>query len=111
MNNELVMVLGMTVVTFIPRYGLMAVLGRIEMPQPLFRALRFVPPAVLAAIVLPGLVLNQTTSELDISLTNSFLIAGIVSGLVAWRTRNLLLTIIIGMATLWIWRLLLMGIA
>lgn len=103
MNNELVMIGGMMLVTFLPRWGVMALLGRMEMPKPVFRALRFVPPAVLAAIILPALVLNPD-GNLFISLNNTFLLAGIVSALVAWRTRNLLLTIIIGMAAMLILR-------
>lgn len=101
--NEVLLIIGMMLVTFIPRYGVMALLGRMEMPKPVFRALRFVPPAVLSAIVLPTMVFNNR-GEFDLSLQNSALIAGIISIIVAWRTRNLLLTIIVGMAALWIWR-------
>lgn len=107
--NEFILITGMMLVTFIPRYGVMALLGRIEMPGRVFRALRFVPPAVLSAIILPAVLLNSEDGRLDIALTNSFLIAGIVAGLVAWRSKNLLLTIVVGMAALWVWRWLLMS--
>lgn len=103
MNNEVVMIGGMMLVTFLPRWGVMALLGRTEMPKPVFRALRFVPPAVLAAIILPALVLDGE-GNLFISPQNTFLLAGIVSGLVAWWTRNLLLTILIGMAAMLVLR-------
>src|SRR6185369_10455518 len=99
MNNELVMIVGMVLVTFIPRYGVLALLGKMELPKPVFRALKFVPPAVLAAIILPAMLLKD--DELYIVPQNSFLVAGIVAGLVAWRTRNLLLTIVLGMLALW----------
>jgi branched-subunit amino acid transport protein len=102
LNNELVMIAGMVLVTFIPRYGVLALLGKIELPKPVFRALKFVPPAVLAAIILPSMLLKD--DKLYITLQNSFLVAGIAAGLVAWRTRNLLLTILIGMLVLWGWR-------
>lgn len=100
--NEPLMILGMMLVTFLPRYGVLALLGRMEMPRPLFRALRFVPPAVLAAIILPSMLLKD--GDLDLTLQNSFLFAGIIAALVSWRTKNLLLTIIVGMAALLIWR-------
>ncbi len=107
MNNELLMIVGMTLVTFIPRYGVLALLGKVELPKPIFNALKFVPPAVLAAIILPEMLLKD--DQLYITPQNSFLVAGIVAGIVAWRTRNLLLTIVIGMLALWGWRLLVGG--
>ena len=44
MTNEFLMIFGMMLVTFIPRYGVLALMGKIEMPRPIFRALKFVPP-------------------------------------------------------------------
>jgi branched-subunit amino acid transport protein len=95
--NELLLVAGMAIVTFAVRYPVMLLVGRLPMPDRLFRALRYVPPAVLAAIIVPG-VLMPDGSTIDAAPTNSYLVAGIVSAIVAWRTRNLLLTIVLGMA-------------
>jgi branched-subunit amino acid transport protein len=100
--NEWLMIAGMTLVTFLPRYGVLALLGRVQMPAPVFRALNYVPPAVLAAIVVPALIFRD--GELHIAPENSYLAAGIVAGVVAWRTRRLLLTIVLGMAALFAWR-------
>jgi branched-subunit amino acid transport protein len=54
---------------------------------------------VLSAIVFPELLLRE--GALAISPGNPRLLAGILAGLVAWRTRNMLLTIVVGMAALW----------
>ncbi len=62
--------------------------------------LRFVPVAVLSAIIFPALL--QPTGALDFSTGNPRLFAGIVAALVAWRTRNALVTVGSGMAALWI---------
>ena len=62
-------------------------------------ALRFVPAAALAALVFPAL--THPTGHLDLSLHNFRLLAGLGGALVAWKTRNVLLTIIAGMALLW----------
>lgn len=107
MNNEIVMIIGMMLVTFLPRWGVLALLGRVEMPKPIFRALKFVPPAVLSAIILPNMLLKD--GNIFIAPQNSFLAAGVIAGVVAWRTRNLLLTIVIGMSSLFIWRSLIGG--
>jgi branched-subunit amino acid transport protein len=64
------------------------------------RALRFVPPAVLSAILLPELVLQS--GVVDLSIGNERLLAGMLAALVAWRTRNVLLTLGVGLVALWI---------
>jgi branched chain amino acid efflux pump len=106
-NNEWLMILGMVAVTFTPRYGVLALMGKVELPRPVLRTLKFVPPAVLSAIVLPAMVLRD--DQLYLTPQNSFMVAGIIATIVAWRTRSLLLTIVIGMAALWGWRVLVGG--
>ena len=87
-------------VTYAIRLSFIVLLGRVALPEVLRRGLRFVPPAVLAAIILPELVLRQ--GNLDLSPANPRLLAGLLAGVIAWRTRNVLLTIGVGMAGLWL---------
>ena len=86
--------------TFAIRATFIILVGQREIPELLRRALHFIPPAVLTAIILPELVLPR--GSLDLSLTNPNLLAGIVATLVAWRTRSVLLTIVVGMAVFWL---------
>ncbi len=97
MNIWLVMLLG-GVLTFGMRMSFIYLFGRLEMPALMQRALRFVPPAVLSAIVAPALFMPENT--LDVSLSNDHLLAGAVAILVAWRTKSTLWTILAGMITL-----------
>lgn len=106
MIDELILILGMAAVTFVVRYPVLVLVGKIPMPDPVFRALRYVPPAVLAAIIAPAVLLGEDGS-LALTPDNSYLVATLAAGLVAWRTKNLLLTIVIGMAVLLGWRALL----
>ena len=101
--NYVLLIAGMALVTFAIRYPVLALVGRIPLPQPIFRALRFVPPAVLTAIILPSVLLSDN-NQLDLRFGNAHLVAGLIAAFVAWRTRNVLLTIILGMLALWIWR-------
>ncbi|MBN8635393.1 MAG: AzlD domain-containing protein [Anaerolineae bacterium] len=100
--NEVLLVAGMALVTFLIRYPLLELVGKIELPARLFKALRYVPPAVLAAIIVPSVIMPK--GEIALSPANPFLVAGIVSALVAWRSKNLLLTVVIGMITLLAYR-------
>jgi branched-subunit amino acid transport protein len=86
--------------TFLLRFLFIYLFGKIEMPDWLRRALRFVPAAALAALVFPAL--THPTGEMNLSLQNFRLLAGLGGALVAWKTRNVLLTLLVGMALLWI---------
>lgn len=103
--NEVLLVLGMMLVTFGARYPVLVLVGKMPLPQPVLRALKYVPTAVLTAIIAPAVFMPH--NDLFISLRNEYLVAALLAGLVAWRSRNVLLTILVGMAALLIYRALL----
>ncbi len=84
--------------TFGIRFSFIFLQGRVRMPDWFQRGLRFVPVAVLSAIILPELAAHGGT--VDLSWRNPQLLAGGVAILIAWRTRNVLLTIVAGLAVL-----------
>jgi branched-subunit amino acid transport protein len=90
----------MGLITYGIRLSMILLLGRVRISEDWQRALRLVPPAVLSAIIFPELL--RPAGSLDISLGNARLLAGIIAAVVAWRTKNALLTIGVGMAALWI---------
>ena len=90
---------GAGAVTFALRLSFIALLGRMGTPLFLGRALRFVPAAVLTAVVIP--LLFYENGALEASLGNERLLAGLVAALIAWRTRSVLFTLAGGMAALW----------
>jgi branched-subunit amino acid transport protein len=96
-------IIGMGLITYGIRLSLIVLLERVAVTAVVRRALRFVPPAVLSAIILPELL--QPGGQLDISLGNARLLAGLLAIAIAWRTKNVLLTIGIGMAALWLLQL------
>lgn len=84
--------------TFAIRFSFIYLLGRGSLPVNVRRLLRFVPAAVLSAIISPELLLHS--GGLDLTLQNTRLLAGVVAVVVAWRTKNVLLTILVGMGSL-----------
>src|SRR5579863_2214466 len=87
-------------VTYAIRLSCIGLLGQRDMPALLLKALRFVPITVLPAIITPELFLRNNT--LVLSIQNPRWMAGILAAIVAWRTRNVLLTIAVGMIALWV---------
>ncbi|MBE0669161.1 MAG: AzlD domain-containing protein [Anaerolineales bacterium] len=103
MNIWLIMIIG-GLITFGMRFSLIYLFGRFEVPETMRRALHYVPPAVLSAIILPELLYHNNV--FDASLGNTRLLAGIIAVVVAWYSKNTLLTILVGMTALLILQLL-----
>ncbi len=103
MNIWLVMVLG-GLLTFAIRFSFIYLYGKIRFPELVRASLRFVPPAVLTAILVPELLLHS--GKLDISLGNERLLAGLVAVAVGWWRRSIFLTILAGLAALLLLQLL-----
>lgn len=97
MNIWLVFIFG-GLLTYATRFSFIFLFGYLEIPTWGRRALKFVPPAVLMALIFPELLFHS--GEMDISLGNLRLIAGSAAIFVAWRTRNIWLTILIGLIAL-----------
>jgi branched-subunit amino acid transport protein len=82
--------------TYLTRLSFIALLGKWSPPEWVSRALRFVPPAVLTAIIFPELLIRED----HFLPANPRLLAGVIAAWVAWRTKNVILTIAVGMAVL-----------
>lgn len=93
----LVMLFG-GLITFGMRFSFIYLFGRVPIPERLRRALHYVPPAVLAAIIFPEILVYQ--GQLALTLGNERLLAGVVAVLIAGWTKNTLITILAGMTAL-----------
>jgi branched-subunit amino acid transport protein len=92
-----VMLLG-GLITFLIRFSLIYLFGKFKIPETMQKTLRYVPPAVLSAIIFPELFLHDGT--LNLSFDNTRLLAGLIAIAVAWFSKNTLITIIAGMVAL-----------
>lgn len=83
--------------TYVMRASFLALAHRMAtVPPGVARMLRQIPPAALAAIILPALV--RPRGHLD--LLQPELLAGVAAALVAWRTRNVGVTLLVGIGLL-----------
>ena len=87
MNIDLLLcILGMALVTLIPRVMPVTLLAGRELPPLLTRWLSFVPVSVLAALVAPDLLLAD--GKLNITGDNLFLIATFPTLLICWYKKG-----------------------
>jgi branched-subunit amino acid transport protein len=97
-------ILAIGVATYAIRFSFIALFGYLdEIPPRIRRPLRYVPAAVLAALVLPAFVTLDAGG-----LAVDKLAAGAVAVLVAWRTESVFATMAAGMGALWALRFLLL---
>ncbi|MDR2825925.1 MAG: AzlD domain-containing protein [Deltaproteobacteria bacterium] len=96
--NTLLLILGMGLVTFAVRFLPLALLSAHSLNPVVERWLNLVPPAVLAALLAPELLIaREAVPVLNISIDNTLLIAAFPAFLVAWFSKSFFATIITGM--------------
>jgi branched-subunit amino acid transport protein len=102
-GREWVLIGGMAAVTFLVRYAFFALGERVAFPPVIQRSLRYVPVAVLTAIVVP-MVLLPDGAHWQLNWHNAWLLGALVSGLIAWRFNHLLASIGGGMLVFFVYR-------
>jgi branched-subunit amino acid transport protein len=83
--------------TYLTRLAFLGVAHRMaDPPVAVQRVLRMIPPAALAALVVPAFV--RPDGHLD--LTQPYFVAGVIATAVAFVTKNVLVTLAVGMTVL-----------
>ncbi len=85
------MIAGMVLVTFIPRFLPLVLLGNKKLPDKVVLWLSYIPAAVLSALLAPSILLKN--GSLYLSLDNTALIAFFPTLLVAYKTKNIFYTV------------------
>jgi branched-subunit amino acid transport protein len=83
---------------YLSRLSFIAFFARREMPPLLARALRFVPAAMLTALIVPMIVAPSLGPATDVTAR---VVAAVLAAAVALVTRRELAVIVAGMAALW----------
>jgi len=99
-NGIVPILIGMGVVTYLPRWLPLFFLTRRRLPPWLIDWLDFIPAAILSALILPALVTTGEPREL--SWVKPDLWIAIPTLIFAWKTKSLAGTVVIGMALYWL---------
>jgi len=99
--SEFAIIVAIGVGTYLLRLSFIGILGDRTMPDWAMVPLRFVAPAVLAALVAPAVLLRD--GSVDVSpATNPRALAALIALLIAWKTKNVTAVIVAGMAVIWL---------
>lgn len=88
-------ILAMTALVFLSRYLFLEPNLPLRLNPAAQRLLSYSSPAVLTAIWAP--IVFMPEKELWIAPTNPYLIGAVVAAVIAWKTKNVLLTTIVSM--------------
>ena len=99
MRDELLVIAGMAAVTFIPRVVPMLLLPGMKLPKAAERWLSFIGPAIIAALLLQDLTLDRSSGSPVLSVPNLNMFAAIPAFVIAFLTKNMMLTVITGIAS------------
>jgi len=105
MNRTWIIIIGMTLVTLMPRIIPISLLSGRKIPNIAERWLSLIVPAILSALLMPELLLDRSGQIPSLSFFNIYLFAALPTFIAAWRTKSLFAAVVIGIVTVALIRL------
>jgi len=99
-DTYLYILLGMGIVTYVPRWLPLALLSNRRLPEWFEQWLDLIPAAILSALILPILITTGEPRHLD--LLRPELLVAVPTLLFAVKTRSLAGTVVVGMFLFWL---------
>jgi len=99
--TNLLIVVSVGIGSYLLRVSFVAIVGDRTMPDWALVPLRYVAPAVLAAIIAPAVLMPDGVFDVA-PASNPRAIAALVAIAVAWKTKNVIAVIVAGMSVIWL---------
>lgn len=100
MTDYLLLLFGMGLATYLPRWLPLHYLSRRSLPEWFVQWLDLIPAAILSALLLPALILDGEPRRID--LLRPELWVAVPTFAFAWRVRSLGGTVVVGMLLFWL---------
>ena len=91
-TNILILILGMAIVTYIPRAMPAVLIDKMKFTPKAEKFLRLIPYTAMAALIFPG-VLSVDSARLEIGI-----VGGIVAGVLAWKKLPVMVCVLAAIA-------------
>lgn len=95
-------IMAMAAVTFFTRFASLILLHHTGIPAWFEKWLKHVPVGILTALIMPSILVQQ--GQINLSLHNHYLVAGIIAAIVAYKSRSAILTMGLGMGAMFMLR-------
>lgn len=93
--SQISLIMGMTVVTFLPRFLPVLFLSKRNIPENLVRWMSFVPVSIFSALVFSDVFFWDDAFDVNV-IDNLKLLPTLIVFFVAYKTKNMLLSLIVG---------------
>lgn len=90
----ILIILGAGLATYCTRFPLMIISSKREIPSQLTKFMGFIAPAVLTSLIAPAIFIKQ--GDIDISMSNQYIVAALITSLAAYISKNMLVSVITG---------------
>jgi len=100
-----VLVLLMGLATYLTRVSFLSFSKNVTMPAVVYRSLKYIPVSILATLIFPNILAPQ--GKLNIATTNPYIWAGFITVMTFLLSKNQVMSIIVGIASLVLLRTLL----
>lgn len=104
--NVLLIILGCAIVTFIPRILPFVAIRKLKLPAPVVKWLAYIPVCLLTALIVQGAIHPIDSVPALPAINWAYIIITIPTLVTALKTRSLLLTVLVGIVTAALVRLL-----
>ncbi|WP_413518125.1 AzlD domain-containing protein [Carnobacterium maltaromaticum] len=103
-SQQLYLILGMAVVTYLPRMLPMLLLNNREIPEKIVRWMSFIPVSIFASLIFSDIFFWENQFSIN-PLENLKLIPAIVVFFIAYKTKNIMWSIVFGVVgiSLMVW--------
>lgn len=98
----ILLIVGIAFITFMTRFSFIVLLRNAAFSDRMVRWLKYIPIAILTTLIVPPVL--APNGRLYLSLHNDYLIAAIVACAIAYKTKNIIITIGVGMSIVLIFR-------
>ncbi|MCC0651072.1 MULTISPECIES: AzlD domain-containing protein [unclassified Clostridioides] len=107
MNNNyiIIVILGMAIVTYIPRILPMIIFSKNDMPESIKDIMKFIPIAILSSLIAKDIFFNG--DNLYLSFTNPKIISSIIVLLVAYKFKSIAVSIAVGAISIFLFGIIL----
>lgn len=97
-SNYIILILLMGLATYSTRAGFLVFSKKIKMSNLMRCSLKYIPISILTTLIFPGIFMPD--NQLDISLTNHYIWAGLITASTVLISKNSILSILLGIISL-----------
>lgn len=96
-NDILIFIIGAGIATYLTRFPLLVLSRKKEIPEGLLKYMEYIAPSILTALIVPAIFIQN--GKLNWSFSNIYIIAAIITSLVAYFSKNMLVSVITGICS------------